>query len=71
MVKTILAQNGLNIGLHILNFVSAMSEYMLQIELPRGWKILKFTKFSDDTSESTVEHMAHYLTKERDLENNE
>ncbi|KAK2409728.1 hypothetical protein QL285_045140 [Trifolium repens] len=71
LVETILAQNGLNIGMHRLHFVSALSEYVLQTELPRGWKIPKFTKFSGDTSESTVEHIAKYLTEAGDLSNNE
>ncbi|MCH79898.1 hypothetical protein A2U01_0000659 [Trifolium medium] len=32
-------------------------------ELPRGWKIPKFTKFTGDTSESTVEHIARDLVQ--------
>jgi len=44
---------------------------LLQTELPRGWKIPKFTKFIGDTSESTVEHIAHYLTEAGDITNNE
>ncbi|KAK2422492.1 hypothetical protein QL285_033024 [Trifolium repens] len=71
LVETILAQNGLNIGMHRPHFVSALSEYVLQTELPRGWKIPKFTKFAGDTNESTVEHIARYLTEARDLANNE
>ncbi|WJX39866.1 hypothetical protein P8452_27373 [Trifolium repens] len=71
LVETILAQNGLNIGMHRPHFVSALSEYVLQTELPRGWKIPKFTKFAGDTSESTVEHIARYLTEAGDLANNE
>ncbi|WJX46260.1 hypothetical protein P8452_33079 [Trifolium repens] len=71
LVETILAQNGLNIGMHRPHFVSALSEYVLQTELPRGWKIPKFTKFAGDTSESTVEHIARYLTDAGDLANNE
>jgi hypothetical protein len=63
LVEAILAQNGLNVGLHRPNFVSALSEYVLQTELPRGWKIPKFTKFAGDTSEFTVEHIARYLTE--------
>ena len=43
----------------------------MQTELPRNWKIPKFIKFSGDTSESTVERIARYLTKVRDIENNE
>ncbi|WJX24020.1 hypothetical protein P8452_13183 [Trifolium repens] len=71
LVETILAQNGLNIGMHRPHFVSALSEYVLQTELPRGWKIPKFTKFAGDTSESTVEHITRYLTEAGDLANNE
>ncbi|KAK2382413.1 hypothetical protein QL285_069949 [Trifolium repens] len=71
LVEAILAQNGLNIGMHRPNFVSALSEYVLQTKLPRGWKIPKFTKFAGDTSESTVEHIARYLTEAGDLANNE
>ncbi|KAK2428173.1 hypothetical protein QL285_026709 [Trifolium repens] len=63
LVETILAQNGLNIGMHMPHFVYALSEYVLQTELPRGWKIPKFTKFAGDTSESRVEHIARYLTE--------
>ena len=62
LVETIMALNGLNIGLHMSNFVSPLSEYALHTELPRGWKIYKFTKFAGVTSESIVEHLAHNLT---------
>ncbi|PNX63012.1 hypothetical protein L195_g061409, partial [Trifolium pratense] len=58
MVETILAQNGLNTGCRRPNFVSAFTEYVLQTELPRGWKVPKYTKFAGDTNESTVEHIA-------------
>jgi len=34
MVEAILAQNGFNMGLHMPNFVSALSEYVLQAEMP-------------------------------------
>jgi hypothetical protein len=63
LVENIMAQNGLNIGLHRPNFVSPLSELVLQSELPRGYKIPKFTKFAGDTSESTVEHITRYLTE--------
>jgi len=62
LVENIMAQNGLNIGLHRPNFVSPLSELVLQSELPRGYKIPKFTKFAGDTSESTVENITRYLT---------
>ena len=71
LVKNIMAQHGLNIGLHRPNFVSPLSELVLKSELPRGYKIPKFTKFVGDTSESTVEHIAKYLTKAGDLANDE
>jgi len=70
-VENIMAQNGLNIGLHRPNFISPLSELVLQYELPRCYKIPKFTKFAGDTSESTVEHIAGYLTEAGDLENDE
>jgi len=63
LVENIMTQNGLNIGLHRPNFVSPLSKLVLQSELPRGYKIPKFTKFAGDTSESTVEHIARYLTE--------
>jgi len=44
---------------------------VLQSELPRGYKIRKFTKFAGDTSESTIEYIARYLTDTRDLANHE
>jgi hypothetical protein len=71
LVETILAQNGLNIGLHRPNFVSALSEYVLQTELPRNWKTPKFTKFAGDTSESTVEHIARYMVEAGNIADNE
>ena len=69
LVENIMAQNGLNIGLHKPNFVSPLSELVLQFELPSGYKIPKFTKFVGDTSESTVEHITRYLTEAGDLAN--
>ena len=71
LVKNIMSQNGLNIGFHRTNFVSPSSELVLQSELPRVYKIPKFTKFAGDSSESTVEHIARYLTEVGDLANDE
>lgn len=70
MVKLILPQNDINVGLHIPNFVLALSEYVLQTELPKSWKTPKFTKFARDTNESTVEHISGYQSEEGDLANN-
>ena len=71
VVENIMAQNGLNIGLHRPNFVFRLSELVLQSELPRGYKIPKFTKYAGDTSESIVGHIARHLTKAGDLTNDE
>ncbi|XP_050885331.1 uncharacterized protein LOC127089822 [Lathyrus oleraceus] len=71
MIERIMAQNGLNTGLRRPNYSSPLSEYVLQTELPRGCKIPKFTKFSRDTSESTIEHIARYMTEAGDLTNSE
>jgi len=46
LVENIMAQNGLNIGLHRPNCVSPLLELVLQSELPGGYKIPKFTKFA-------------------------
>ncbi|CAJ2674166.1 unnamed protein product [Trifolium pratense] len=52
------------------NFISPLSEYVLQTELPRGWKIPKFTKFAGDTTESTVEHVARFFAEAGNLADN-
>jgi len=71
IVEALLAQNGFNMGLHRPNFVSTLSEYALETDLPRNTKIPKFTKFAGETNESTVEHIARYLMEAGDLANNE
>jgi len=71
IVEALLAKNGFNMGLHRPNFVSALSEYVLETDLPRNTKIPKFTKFAGETNESTVEHIARYLMEAGDLANNE
>src|ERR1051325_4209982 len=43
----------------------------MHTDLPRGYKVPKFTKFAGDTNESTVEHIARYLTEVGDIANNE
>ena len=48
-----------------------MSDYALAEEIPKGWKIPKFTKFGGETNESIVEHIARYLTEASDIANNE
>jgi hypothetical protein len=48
-----------------------LSELVLKSELPRDYKITKFTKFAGDISESTVKHIARYLTEAEDLANDD
>jgi hypothetical protein len=71
VVEALLAQNGFNMGLHRPNFVSALSEYVLETDLPRNWKVPKFTKFAGETNELTVEHIARYLMEAGDIANND
>ncbi|XP_050914868.1 uncharacterized protein LOC127129786 [Lathyrus oleraceus] len=66
-----MARNGVNVGPHRPNYTSPLSEYILQSELPPKWKVPKFTKFSGDTNESIVKHVARYLIKAREIANNE
>jgi len=71
VVEILLTQNGFNLGLHRPNFVSPLPEYVTMEELPRGWKIPKFTKFGGETNESIVEQITRYLTEAGDITNNE
>lgn len=71
IVERIIVQNGINPCLHKPTYSSPLPDFALQIELPRGWKVLKFSKFVGDTEESTVEHIARYQIEAGDIENNE
>ncbi|XP_058774451.1 uncharacterized protein LOC131648739 [Vicia villosa] len=71
LIERIMANNGLNTGLRRPNYTFPLADYILQTELPRGTKVPKFTNFLGDTSESTVEHIARYLTEAGDLANSE
>ncbi|XP_050889747.1 uncharacterized protein LOC127095044 [Lathyrus oleraceus] len=71
MVERIIVRNGVNVSFHRPNYSSPLSNYILQTELCKGLKVPKFIKFSGDTSESNVEHVARYLTEAGDLANNE
>ena len=61
----------MNIGLQRPNYTSHLLECVLKVELPRGWKVPKFTKFIGDTNESIVEHIAQNLTEAGDIVNNQ
>ncbi|XP_050919016.1 uncharacterized protein LOC127136513 [Lathyrus oleraceus] len=71
MVKRIMVRNGINFGLRRPNYTSPLSEYILKAEAPPRTKIPKFIKFSGDTTESTIEHVARYLIEVGDILNNE
>ncbi|XP_027337099.1 uncharacterized protein LOC113850751 [Abrus precatorius] len=72
VVEQVLNQHGFDVGYaNRPYFVSAFSEAILQAELPRGWKVPKFTKFAGDSGESTVEHITRYAIECGDLARNE
>lgn len=71
IVEQIIVRNGISACLQRPTYSSPLPDFVLQTELPRGWKVLKFTKFVGDTEESIVEHMARYPTEAGDIENNE
>lgn len=71
IVERIMVQNGVNTGLQRPTYLSSLPDFILQIELPRGWKVPKFTKFVGDTEESTVKHVARYQTEAGDIAHNE
>ncbi|XP_057444650.1 uncharacterized protein LOC130736894 [Lotus japonicus] len=72
VVEQLLNQHGFIVGFaNRPHFVSAFTEEVLDAELPRGWKVPKFTKFSGDSGESTVEHVARYQIEAGDLAINE
>ncbi|XP_058726250.1 uncharacterized protein LOC131597576 [Vicia villosa] len=71
MIERIMARNGMNTPLQRPTYSSPLAEYIVQAENPRGWKIPKYTKFGGEIGESTVEHIARYLTESGDMANNE
>ena len=58
-----MARNVLDTILQRPTYSSALSEYILHAELPKGWKIPKYTKFGGESGKSVVEHIARYLTE--------
>ncbi|XP_058758980.1 uncharacterized protein LOC131632215 [Vicia villosa] len=71
IVERIMARNGMNTSLQRPTYSSPLSVYIVQTEKPKGWKIPKYTKFGGETIESTVKHIARYLTESGDMANNE
>ena len=57
----------MNTGFQRTKYVSPFLDFMLQTELPRGWKLPKFTKFEGDVEESTDKHVSKYQIELGDL----
>ncbi|XP_050895910.1 uncharacterized protein LOC127102601 [Lathyrus oleraceus] len=66
-----MARNGMGATLQRPLYASPLAEFILQAEAPRGMKVPKYTKFGGDSGESTIEHVARYLTESGDLAHNE
>ncbi|XP_050876662.1 uncharacterized protein LOC127080385 [Lathyrus oleraceus] len=66
-----MARNGMGATLQRPLYASPLAEFILQAEAPRGMKVPKYTKFGGESGESTIEHVAIYLTESRDLAHNE
>ncbi|XP_058764414.1 uncharacterized protein LOC131637862 [Vicia villosa] len=66
-----MAKNGMSTTLQRPLYVSSLAEFILQTELPRGTKVPNYTKFGGESGESTIEHIARYLTESGDLDPNE
>ncbi|XP_050916563.1 uncharacterized protein LOC127131690 [Lathyrus oleraceus] len=71
MVERIMARNGMGATLQRPLYASPLAEFILQAEAPRGMKVPKYTKIGGESGESTIEHVARYLTESGDLAHNE
>ena len=72
MVEQTLNRHGFNIGLSDrMLFASPFPLEVQMLDMPRGYKIPKFSKFSGDLEESTVEHVARFTLECGDLATSE
>jgi hypothetical protein len=71
IIERIMARNGMGATLQRPLYASPLAEFILQAEAPRGMKVPKYTKFGGESGESTIEHVARYLTESGDLAHNE
>ncbi|XP_050895799.1 uncharacterized protein LOC127102475 [Lathyrus oleraceus] len=71
IVERIMARNGMGVTLQRPLYASPLAEFILQAEAPRGMKVPMYTKFGGESGESTIEHVAIYLTESGDLAHNE
>ncbi|XP_050896339.1 uncharacterized protein LOC127103095 [Lathyrus oleraceus] len=70
IVERIIVRNGVSTCLQRPTYSSPLPNFVLQTELPRGWNVPKFTMFTGDTKESTVEYVTRYQTEVGDIANN-
>ncbi|XP_050875708.1 uncharacterized protein LOC127079357 [Lathyrus oleraceus] len=71
IVERIMDRNGMGATLQRPLYASPLAEFILQVEAPRGTRVPKYTKFGGESGESTIEHVARYLTESGDLAHNE
>ncbi|XP_050878623.1 uncharacterized protein LOC127082429 [Lathyrus oleraceus] len=71
IVERIMAKNGMGVTLQRPLYISPLAEFILQAEAPKGMKVPKYTKFGGESGESTIKHVARYLTESGDLAHNE
>ncbi|XP_050875377.1 uncharacterized protein LOC127079003 [Lathyrus oleraceus] len=71
IIERIIVRNEVSSCLQRPTYSSPLPDFVLQTELPRGWKVPKFSKFAGDSEESTIEHVARYQTEAGDIANNE
>ncbi|XP_050896382.1 uncharacterized protein LOC127103145 [Lathyrus oleraceus] len=71
VTRWIMARNGMGATLQRPLYASPLAEFILQAEAPRGMKVPKYNKFGGESGESTIEHVARYLTELGDLAHNE
>lgn len=53
------------------NYTSLLPSFISQAELPRGYKVPKFTKFAGDTNKLTIKHIAQFEIEVIDITNDE
>ncbi|XP_050897866.1 uncharacterized protein LOC127104740 [Lathyrus oleraceus] len=71
IVERIMARNDMGATLQRPLYAFPLAEFILQAEAPRGMEVPKYTKFGGESGESTIEHVARYLTESGDLVHNE
>ncbi|XP_050914599.1 uncharacterized protein LOC127129461 [Lathyrus oleraceus] len=62
IVERIMDRNSMGATFQRPLYASPLAEFILQAEAPRGMKVPKYTKFGGESGESTIEHVARYLT---------